>query len=71
LSLTLTEEQGLRPILGPMREERTEKKMHNGKLHNFYSLTNIITMIKSSKMRWVGHEANMEDKSLQQFFRKV
>jgi hypothetical protein len=46
------------------------RKLHNGKLHHLYSLTNIIRIINSSRVRWVGHEAYMEEKSLQ-FFRKI
>jgi hypothetical protein len=38
------------------------KKIHNEELHNLYSSPNIIRMIKSRRMRWVGHVARMEDK---------
>jgi hypothetical protein len=34
-------------------------KLHNVKLHNFYSSPNIITMIKSRRMRWRGYVARM------------
>jgi hypothetical protein len=34
-------------------------KLHNEKLHNLYSLINIIRMIKSRRMRWAGHVARM------------
>jgi hypothetical protein len=29
--------------------------MHNDGIHNLYSWPNIITMIKTRRMRWVGH----------------
>jgi hypothetical protein len=31
------------------------KKLHNDGFHNLYSSPNIITMIKSRRMRWIGH----------------
>jgi hypothetical protein len=46
-------------IFGPKREEdRLWRKLHNDELHSLYSLLNIArVVIKSRKMRWVGHEA--------------
>jgi hypothetical protein len=38
------------------------RKLHNEELHNFYSLSNIITMISSRRMRWAGHVARMGEK---------
>jgi hypothetical protein len=38
------------------------KKLHNEELHNLYPSPNIIKMIKSRRMRWVGHVARMEGK---------
>jgi hypothetical protein len=35
------------------------RKLHNEELHNLYSSPDIIRMIKSRKMRWVGHVACM------------
>jgi hypothetical protein len=34
-------------------------KLHNEELHILYSSPNIISQIKSKKMRWVGHVACM------------
>jgi hypothetical protein len=31
----------------------------SGELHNFYSSTDIIRLIKSRRMRWAGHVARM------------
>jgi hypothetical protein len=33
------------------------RKLHDEKLHNLYLLPNIITIIKSKRMRWAGHIA--------------
>jgi hypothetical protein len=35
------------------------RKLHNEDLHNLYSSPSIIRMIKSGRMRWVGHIARM------------
>jgi hypothetical protein len=55
------ENRVLRRIFGPSRDEVTEdwKKLHKEELHNLYSLPNIIGMIKSRRMRWGGHVAQM------------
>jgi hypothetical protein len=68
-SLTLREEQRLRVfenrvlrrIFGPRRDEVTGewRKLHNEELHNLYSYPDIITQVKSRRMRWAGHVARM------------
>jgi hypothetical protein len=68
-SVTLREEQRLkvlenrvlRRISGPKRHEVTEewRKLHSGELRNLYSSPNIIRRIKSRRMRWAGHVANV------------
>jgi hypothetical protein len=47
----------LRRIFGPKRDGRMGdwSKLHNEELHNLYSSTNIIRMIKSRRMIWAGH----------------
>jgi hypothetical protein len=35
------------------------RKQHNEELHNLYSTPSIIIMIKSRRMRWVGHVARI------------
>jgi hypothetical protein len=66
-SLTLGEEHRLRvfentvlrKIFGPKREEDGSwRKLHN-ELHNLYSSPNIVRVIKSRRMRWVGHVVRM------------
>jgi hypothetical protein len=68
-SLTLREEHRLRVfenrmlrrIIGPKRDEVTGewRKLHNKELYNLYSSPSIIRMIKSKRMRWAGHVAQM------------
>jgi hypothetical protein len=36
--------------------------LHNEELHNLYPSPSIITIIKSSRMRWAGHVARMGEK---------
>jgi hypothetical protein len=63
-SLTLREKRRLRVLgnrvlrrkFGPQRDEVTGgwKKVHNEELHDRYSSTNFVRVIKSRRMRWVG-----------------
>jgi hypothetical protein len=54
------ENRVLRRIFGPKREEdRSWRKLHNDKLHSLYSSPNIVRVIKSGRMRSVGHVAGM------------
>jgi hypothetical protein len=59
------ENRVLRRIFGTARDEVTGgwRKLFNEELHNLYSLTNIIRMIKSWRMRRVGHVARMGENS--------
>jgi hypothetical protein len=38
------------------------RKLHNEELHNLYSSPSIIRIIKSRKMKWMGHVARMGEK---------
>jgi hypothetical protein len=68
-SLTLREERRLRVfenrmlrrMFGPKRDEVTGEwgTLHNEKLNGLYSSHNILRLIKSRRMRWVGHIARM------------
>jgi hypothetical protein len=68
-SLTLREEHRLRVfenrmlrrIFGPKRDEVMGewRKLHNKELHDLYSSPSIIRIIKSRRMRWAGHVAQM------------
>jgi hypothetical protein len=52
----------LRRIFGPKGDEVTGewRKLHNKELHDLYSSSSIIRIIKSRKMRWAGHVARKE-----------
>jgi hypothetical protein len=62
--LRMFENRVLRRIFGPKRDEVTGdwRKLHNEELHSLYSSPNIIRMIKSRRMRWAGHVAQMAAK---------
>ena len=49
----------LRRMFGPRRDEVTEecRRLHNEELNDLYSSPNIVRVIKSRRMRWVGHVA--------------
>jgi hypothetical protein len=50
----------LRRIFGPKREEDGPwRKLHNDELHSLYSSPNIVKVIESRRMRWVGHVERM------------
>jgi hypothetical protein len=53
----------LRRIFGPKREEDGScRKVHNYEQHHSLSASlNIVRVIKSRRMRWVGHVACMEE----------
>ena len=48
---------------GLKRDEMTgkERRIRNKELHDLYSSPNIIRVIKSRRMGWVGHVARMGD----------
>jgi hypothetical protein len=56
--LSVFENRVLR-IFGPKRDEVMGgwRKLNNKELHNLYCLQSILRMIKSLRMRWVGHVA--------------
>jgi hypothetical protein len=46
----------VRRIFGPKTEEGGSwRKSHNDELHSLYSSLDIVRVIKSRRMRWVGH----------------
>jgi len=51
----------LRRIFGPRRDEVTGewRRLHKEELNDLYSSPNIARVIKSRRMRWVGHVARM------------
>jgi hypothetical protein len=54
----------LRRIFRPKRDEAAGewRKLHNEELPDLYSSPSIIRVIKSRRMRWVGHVARMGEK---------
>jgi hypothetical protein len=74
LSLTVREEyklrvfenRVLRRIFGPKRDGVTAGwiKLYNEEIHNLYPSPSIIRIIKSRRMRWAGHVAQMGEKSV-------
>jgi hypothetical protein len=58
------ENRVLRRIFGPRRDEVTGewRKLRNEELHDLYSSPSIIRIIKSRRMRWMGHVARMGEK---------
>ena len=51
----------LRRVFGPQRDEVTGewRKLHNEEFRDLYSLPNIVRVVKSRRMRWMGHVAGM------------
>jgi hypothetical protein len=62
--LRMFENRVLRRIFGLERDEVMGgwRKLHDEELHDLYSSPSIIRIIKSRRMRWVGHVAPMGEK---------
>jgi hypothetical protein len=60
--------EGVEGVFGPKRDEVTGKwkTLHN-ELNDLYSLPNIARVVKL-RMRWMGHMARMEKRSLHRVF---
>jgi hypothetical protein len=61
ITAVLFENRVLRRISGPKRDEVTGewRKLHNEEPNGLYSVTNIVRVIKSRRLRWAGHVARM------------
>ena len=48
-------------VFGPKRDEviGETRKLHNEELSDLYPLLSIVRVVKSRRMRWVGHVARM------------
>jgi hypothetical protein len=59
--LKVSENRVLRRVFGPKRDEVTGewRKLYKEELNDMYSLPNIVRVVKSRRMRWVGHVARM------------
>jgi hypothetical protein len=55
----------LRSISGPERGEVSGGwvRLHNEEVHNLYASLDVIRVIKSRKMRWMGNVAHMEEEN--------
>jgi hypothetical protein len=62
--LKVFENRMLRRIFGPKRDEVTGewRQLHIEELRDLYSSQTIIRIIKSRRMRWAGHVAQMGEK---------
>ena len=65
--LVRMEERRLRVLMrvfGPKRDKVTGewRKLHNVELSDLYSVTNIVWVVKSRRMRWVGHVVHMGER---------
>jgi hypothetical protein len=64
------ENRVLRRIFEPKTDEVPGewRKLHNEELHDLYSSPNIVRVIKSRRMGWVGHVARMgEERGVYRF----
>jgi len=61
--LRVFESRVLRRVFGPKQDEVTGewRKLNKDELRDLYSLPNIAKVVKSRRMRWVGHMARMGD----------
>ena len=67
--LKVFENRILRGILGPKRCASGKwRRLHNEELHSLYCSPNIVSVIKSRRLRWAVHIARMEeDRSASKF----
>jgi len=59
--LSVFENKVLRGVFGPKRDEVTGewRNLHNEELSDLYSVSDIVRVVKSRRMKWAGHVARM------------
>jgi hypothetical protein len=62
--LRVFENRVLKEIFAPKRVGETgeRRKLHNEELNDLYCSPNIVRVIKSRRIRWVGHETSMGER---------
>jgi hypothetical protein len=62
--LRVFENRVLRRVFGPKRDEVTGewRRLHNEELYALCSSPNAIRLIKSRRLRWIGHVARMGER---------
>jgi len=62
--LRVFENRVLRRIFGPRKDEVTgeRRKLHNEEFNDTYCSPNIFRVIKSRRIKWVGHGARMGER---------
>jgi hypothetical protein len=60
------ENRVLKGVFGPKRDEvmGSSRKLHEEEFHSLFSSPNIIRVIKSRSLRWVGHVGMGEMRNL-------
>jgi hypothetical protein len=68
--LKMFENRALRRIFGTKRDEmvRRWRKLRKEELHNLYSSTNIIRIMRSRRMKLAGHVPHMREKIKHKIF---
>jgi hypothetical protein len=68
-SLKVLKKRVLRKILVPKRDELTGewRKLYNEELYALYSSPNIRRVMKTRRMKWVGHVARMRERCIHGF----
>jgi hypothetical protein len=61
LRLRVFKNKVLMRVFGPKKDKATGvwRKLHKNQLHDLYSSTTIVLVIKSRRMRWAGYVARM------------
>ena len=58
--LAVFERKVLRSILGAVKLNDTRRRRNSSELMNLYEDVNIISLIRLSRLKWIGHENRMD-----------